>query len=357
MWFLDRLEGPSATYNIPMAVRLTGVLDRAALEAALCDVVERHESLRTVFPDTLGVPRQVILEAGTARPRLMAEPVSETALAGVLSDAARCGFDLACEPPLRVHLFALGASEHVLLMLLHHIGGDGWSMAPLWRDVATAYAARLEGQAPKLAALPVQYADYTLWQHEVLGSEDDAESAIARQLSFWTGTLEDLPDQIELPSDRPRPAVSSYRGDSVALHINAQLHRRSAGAGADQRGEPVHGAAGGSGGAADPAGCRHRHRDRQPDRGPHRRRAGRSGRVLRQHPGAAHRHLGQPELPRAARRGCGRTDLAAYAHQDLPFERLVEVLNPARSLARHPLFQVMLALQNNARRRASSCRA
>ena len=131
------------------------------------------------------------------------------------------GFDLASEPPLRAHLFALGESEHVLLLVLHHIASDGWSLAPLVRDLSVAYGARCAGAAPDLPALPVQYADYTLWQQEVLGREDDAESAIARQLAFWSETLTGLPDQIDLPSDRPRPAVASYRGDSVAVHIDA----------------------------------------------------------------------------------------------------------------------------------------
>ena len=113
----------------------------------------------------------------------------------------------------------------MLLLLLHHIAGDGWSLAPLARDLARAYGARRNGRAPDLPALPVQYADYTLWQHEVLGEESDPQSAISRQLAFWTSALKDLPDQIDLPSDRPRPAVSSYRGDSVPFTLSAELHR------------------------------------------------------------------------------------------------------------------------------------
>ena len=193
----------------------------------------------------------------------------------------------------------------MLLLLLHHIAGDGWSLAPLARDLGRAYGARCHGQAPALAALPVQYADYTLWQHEVLGAEEDTESAIARQLAFWTDALEDLPDQVDLPSDRPRPAVASHRGDSVAFALTAGAARGPAGAGAREPGEPVHGAAGGAGGVADAAGRRQRHSDRQPDRGPHRQRARRSRRLLRQHAGAAHRHVGQSELPRAGRAGAG----------------------------------------------------
>src|SRR4029078_8434928 len=223
LWFLDRLEGSSATYTIPLALRVGGALDLSALEAAVGDLVGRHESLRTIFPDTLGVPRQQILDADAARPRVAVTAVSEGSLAGALS-AAGGGVDLASEPPLRVHVFALGASEHVILLLLHHIAGDGWSLGPLLRDLGRFYEARCRGQAASVAALPVQYADYTLWQHAVLGSEDDGQSAIARQLSFWTGHLPGTPDQLHLPLDLARPAVSSYRGGSVGLRLSAPLH-------------------------------------------------------------------------------------------------------------------------------------
>src|SRR4029077_17356685 len=149
---------------------------------------------------------------------------TEEGLAQALGRAAGRGFDLAGELPLRAHLFGLGESEHVLLLVLHHIASDGWSLAPLVRDLSVAYGARCAGAAPDLPALPVQYADYTLWQREVLGREEDADSAIARQLAFWTQTLSGLPAQLDLPSARARPAVSSYRGASVPLHIGAALH-------------------------------------------------------------------------------------------------------------------------------------
>ena len=323
------------------------MLDRAALEAAVGDLVERHESLRTIFPDTLGVPRQVILDAGVARPRLSVTAVDEGSLAGALSGAARTGFDLAREPPLRVHLFALGESEHVVLLLLHHIAGDGWSLAPLLRDLGRFYEARCRGQAAAVAALPVQYADYTLWQHAVLGSEEDGESAIARQLSFWTSQLAGLPDQLDLPLDRARPAVSSYRGGSVGLRLSAPLHgallelARASGASlfmvlqAGLSALLTRLGAGNDIAIGSPI-------------------AGRTDSALDDLVGFFVNTLvlrtdtsGAPsfrELVGRVRAG----NLAAYSHQELPFERLVEVLNPARSLSRHPLFQVMLVLQNNA---------
>ncbi len=195
LWFLDRLEGGAGgTYTIPFAVRLTGALDRSALEAALNDVVGRHESLRTLFPERVGVPRQEILPASAARLVLPVERVSEAELAEALSACARRGFELATELPLRAQLYALGEnaageSEHVLLLLLHHIAGDGWSLSPLWRDLAEFYAARRHGRAAQLASLPVQYADYTLWQQRLLGEEDDRASALSLQLSYWRDRL------------------------------------------------------------------------------------------------------------------------------------------------------------------------
>ena len=264
-----------------------------------------------------------------------------------MSGAARTGFDLAREPPLRVHLFALGESEHVVLLLLHHIAGDGWSLAPLLRDLGRFYEARCQGQAAAIAALPVQYADYTLWQHAVLGSEEDGESAIARQLSFWTSQLAGLPDQLDLPLDRARPAVSSYRGGSVGLRLSAALHgallelARASGASlfmvlqAGLSALLTRLGAGNDIAIGSPI-------------------AGRTDSALDDLVGFFVNTLvlrtdtsGAPsfrELVGRVRAG----NLAAYSHQELPFERLVEVLNPSRSLSRHPLFQVMLVLQNNA---------
>ena len=282
-----------------------------------------------------------------ARPHLHRSSVSEAELAGALSAAAGRGFDLAVEPPLRAHLFALGDSEHVLLLLLHHIASDGWSLAPLWRDLAGAYGARHGGRAPSYAALPVQYADYTLWQHEVLGREDDAHSAISRQLLFWTETLKGLPDQLDLPSDRPRPAVSSHRGGGIGLHIGAALHRGLLGLGREAGASLFMVLQAGLAALLTRLGAGTDIPIGSPI-------AGRTDSALDDLVGFFVNTLvlrtdtsGDPsfrDLVGRVRAG----NLAAYGHQDLPFERLVEVLNPSRSLARHPLFQVVLTLQNNA---------
>ncbi|MBW8857980.1 MAG: non-ribosomal peptide synthetase, partial [Bradyrhizobium sp.] len=295
--------------------------------------------------DRLGVPRQEILPPLSVRPRLeIGSVVDEAGLTAALTAAAGQGFDLSREIPLRAHLFELADDEHVLLIVLHHIAGDGWSLGPLSRDLAAFYRARREGGAVGLSPLPVQYADYTLWQQAALGDESDGKSALARQLEFWIEALADLPDQIELPADRPRPAVSSHRGGHVSLTIGADLHRGLAslaretgaslfmvlqaslagllsrlGAGTDIAiGSPI---------------------------------AGRTDGLLDDLIGFFVNTLvlrtdtsGQPSFRELIGRVRGR-NLAAYGHQELPFERLVEVLNPARSLSRHPLFQVMLAFE------------
>src|SRR5262249_49917210 len=214
------------TYHIPIALRLSGPLGPTALEAALGDVVERHQSLRTVFPETLGVPRQLILEGAMARPKLSVRSISEADLWEALSSAAQQSFDLSAQIPLRAELFVLSQSEQVLLLVLHHIAADGWSLGPLGRDLTRAYGARAQGAEPQLPALAVQYADYTLWQQQLLGNETDPESPLASQIAFWTKTLEGLPEQLELPTDRPRPALAGYRGDTVPLRISPELHGR-----------------------------------------------------------------------------------------------------------------------------------
>ena len=346
LWFLNQLEGSGSSYSIPIALRLEGVLDCAALEMALTDVVGRHESLRTLFPERSGVPNQFIIQAADARPRLEVTSVVEAELPGALTAAAGLGFDLATELPLRAHLFVLAPETHVLLLVLHHIAGDGWSMVPLWRDLALAYGARATGREPEFVPLPVQYADYTLWQHRLLGEEGDAESVLARQLAFWRQALADLPEQLELPTDRPRPAVASHRGDQVSITIGTALHVRLTELAREYRASLFMVLQAGLAALLTRLGAGTDISIGSPI-------AGRTDSALDDLVGFFVNTLvlrtdtsGDPSFRELVSR-VRASNLAAYGHQDLPFERLVEVMNPARSLARHPLFQVMLAYQNN----------
>ncbi|MFG2043083.1 condensation domain-containing protein, partial [Dactylosporangium sp. NPDC048998] len=222
LWFLDKLEGPSATYNMAGALRLRGTLDRAAMAAAVADVVERHEPLRTVFPETGGEPYQLILDVAQAGPPL--EVVRPDDLPAAMRRAASHVFDLSDRPPFRATLFVAGEDEHVLMIVGHHIAGDGWSTGRLLRDVGRAYHARSRGRAPDWEPLPVQYVDYTRWQAELLGRAGDPGSVLARQLAFWAEELAGVPECLPLVTDRPRPPAASHRGDVIPLAVDAGLH-------------------------------------------------------------------------------------------------------------------------------------
>ena len=226
LWFLDRFEGGVATYNMPIAFRISGALDVEALGAALDDVIARHESLRTIFPDTDGVPFQQVLPAGAGMWRRGGAAVvslPEQDVAGELVALAGYRFDLSAEIPIRAQIYSVGPEQHVVGIVVHHIAFDGWSLAPMVRDIAEAYRARRQGRAPQWAPLPVQYVDYTLWQQEWLGAESDPDSVIAGQLRYWRQELADLPEVVSLPTDRARPPVPSYRGDAVEVRIDPQV--------------------------------------------------------------------------------------------------------------------------------------
>ncbi|MGW0601634.1 amino acid adenylation domain-containing protein [Streptomyces sp. NPDC002776] len=341
MWFLNRLDDGAATYNIPLLVPLDAAVDTDALRAALGDLCDRHEILRTVIADNDGVPHQRILPPGELRPvlRHVDCPAAETA--AHVTAALRYRFDLTAESPLAVWL--LGST---LLFVLHHSAADGWSLRPFAEDLSTAYAARRAGRAPDWTPLPAQYADYALWQRALLAPGPDGPGRLERLTAHWRTALDGLPEECTLPGDRPRPTAPRGGGAHVETTVGADLHRSllsladcegaslfmvlhaavsalltRCGAGEDiVLGTPV---------------------------------AGRTEPALDPLIGLITNTLvlradtsGDPAFRDLIAR-LRTADLAALDHQDLPFDRLVDDLNPPRTPGRHPLFQVMLALQNN----------
>ncbi|MFE0425577.1 amino acid adenylation domain-containing protein [Streptomyces sp. NPDC058953] len=345
LWFMDRLEGPSPTYNGAFALRLGGELDAGALEAALRDVVDRHEVLRTVIvEDAGGVPHQRVLPIGERPFRLPVVPVAEDDEAAAVDEAATATFDLAADIPVRAVLLSRGPAEHTLVLVMHHIAVDGESYAPLFRDLITAYTARRDGAAPVWEPLPVQYADYTLWQRDVLGDETDPESLAAGQLEYWRHTLAGLAQPLAVPTDRPRPRAMSHRGDVVRFTVDPGALRavEELAARADTTVSMVMHSA--LAVLLHHLGCG----DDIPIGAPI---AGRTDEELRDLVGFFVNTwvlrvdlAGHPTFRQVLGRVRDRA-LAAYDNQDLPFERLVELLNPDRSTAYNPFFQVMLAWQ------------
>ncbi|MGW5410376.1 amino acid adenylation domain-containing protein [Actinomadura geliboluensis] len=346
LWFVDRFDGPSATYNGAFALRLTGELDTGALEAALRDVVERHEVLRTVIvEDGEGVPHQRVLPSGERPFDLpVAEVATEEERAAALHAEATATFDLAADVPIRARLVRGSPLDHTLVLVMHHIAVDGESFGPLFRDLLTAYAARREGGAPRWEPLPVQYADYTLWQRDVLGDETDPASLGARQLEYWRQALADLPQPLALPTDRPRGKAMGHAGDMVRFSIDPGLLSsvEKLAARADATISMVMHSA--LAVLLHHLGCG----DDVPIGAPI---AGRTADELRDLVGffvntwVLRADLsGEPTFLELVRRVRDRS-LAAYDNQEMPFERLVELLNPDRSTAYSPFFQVMLAWQ------------
>jgi amino acid adenylation domain-containing protein/non-ribosomal peptide synthase protein (TIGR01720 family) len=346
LWFVDRFEGPSPTYNSAFALRLVGELDLDALKAAFHDVLGRHEVLRTVIAeDGDGLPHQRVVPLDEAAFRLpLVEAGREQERTAALQDAATAPFDLAADIPVRARLVRSGPDDHTLVLVVHHIALDGESMGPLLRDLTVAYAARNQGRAPAWEPLPVQYADYALWHQDVLGDESDPDSLAAQQLAYWREALADLAQPLALPTDRPRRRELSRRGDVVRFSISPGLLRSVEKLSAQQDATvsmTMHAALAV---LLYHLGCG----DDVPIGVPI---AGRTDEQLRDLVGFFVNTwvlrvdlAGDPTFRELLERVQERS-LAAYDNQDLPFERLVELLNPDRSTAYHPFFQVMLSWQ------------
>ena len=348
LWFIDQLQGPSPVYNMALAVRLRGELDADALGAALADVVGRHESLRTLFPAPEGIPQQLVVPAARADfgwQVVDATGWSASRLDEVIGTAARHPFDLASEIPLRARLFRIANDEHVLVAVVHHIAADGWSIAPMARDLGVAYASRCEGRAPGWAPLAAQYVDYTLWQREILGDLEDSHSRIAAQLAYWEDALAGMPERLDLPTDRPYPPVADHRGARVAVAWPAELQQRVRDVAREHNATSfmvIQAALAAllarlSASSEVAVGFSI---------------AGRQDPALDELVGFFVNYLvlrvdvaGDPTVAELLTQVRGRS-LAAYEHQDVPFEVLVERLKPTRSLTHHPLVQVVLAWQN-----------
>ncbi|MFF1838053.1 amino acid adenylation domain-containing protein [Streptomyces sp. NPDC058231] len=345
MWFQFCLEGPSSTYNVPTVRVVRGEFDYDAFSRAVGDVVVRHEALRTTVQERDGEAAQFILPEESARPAVpygVHDGIDRAGLDTLLASACDHHFDLAAEPPIRAQVIRTGPREHLLVLVLHHIACDGWSMAPLWADLSAAYIARRDGRTPQWEPLPVQYADYTLWQRDVLGEIDDADSEAARQLAFWRDSLLDLPDELTLPTDRPRPPHASSRGATVRLDIPAPLCAELRTLAQSNRVTlfMVFQAALATlltrmGCGADiPLGTAV---------------SGRDDEALDKLVGCFVNTLvlrndtsGNPGFAELLRR-VWQLDMAAYDHQEFPFDLMVEALRPTRSPARNPFFEVYFA--------------
>ncbi|MFI6291360.1 amino acid adenylation domain-containing protein [Nonomuraea sp. NPDC050790] len=339
LWVLYRTDGPRPTYNIPIAVELREPVDLAALREALTDLATRQESLRTVFPEDLGLPWQRVLDPDQAAPPLEVVRVGAAGLDDALAAAARPPFDLATEPPLRARLCELDTGGHVLLLVVHHIAADEWSTVVLLDDLARAYEARRRGAAPAWEPLAVQYADHALRQLD--GPAGDGPEALAG-VKHWAARLAGAPAELDLPADRPRPARAGHQGGVHAFELSPELRARMQRLAAESGVTPfmlVHAAvvallhrmgAGDDICVGTPV-------------------AGRGDPALDGVAGFFVNLLalrvdvsGEPTFAALLDR-VRESDLDAYAHQDVPFERVVEAVNPVRSLARHPIFQVLVS--------------
>ncbi|WP_312034110.1 MULTISPECIES: amino acid adenylation domain-containing protein [unclassified Rhodococcus (in: high G+C Gram-positive bacteria)] len=339
--YLDRTHTSRPLYNIAFTIEVRGRFDHQAFTGAVTDLVARHPCLRTVFPDTPSGPRQRLLDTGDALPDLTPTPADDDAVTAVVA----AGFDVRTRPPLRIGVFEHGPDHHLIACAVHHIAVDGWSLAPLARDLVLAYTGRVNGTAPGWPDLPVDYTDYTLWQLARLGDEDDPTSRAATQIAYWTRQLTGPAPVLALPADRPRPDHWSYAGARMPFSVGAAAHRalleiartHRTGLFTALRSAVVMLLAEVSGDTDITVGT--------PIAGRHHPLLDAvvgmfvNTVVLRQQVSPA---MTFADLVAEAR----ETELQALAHADVPFERLVELLDPPRSPSSHPFFQVAMSLEN-----------
>jgi amino acid adenylation domain-containing protein len=341
LWFLSQLEPGNPFYNVPTIVRLKGLLDTAAFQRALNSIVQRHEALRTVFPIRDGRPLQVILPALTIALPIVDIPGAPRDVIRQLAGAEiQQAFDLGQGPLLRARLLRLSDADYVLILTMHHIVSDGWSMNIFIRELAALYDAFIAGRQPALAALPIQYADYAVWQRQWLQG-----AVLAAQLAYWRQQLAELPT-LNLPTDHSRPPVQTFRGARQPFvlppALSADLTALAQSDGATLFMLLL--------AAFQTLLARH---SRQRDIVIGSPIAGRHQLEIEGLIGCFINTLvlrtdlsGNPpfrELLGRVRQIC----MGAYAHQDLPFEKLVEELQPTRDLSRQPLFQTLFILQDD----------
>ncbi|WP_338282406.1 condensation domain-containing protein, partial [Corallococcus caeni] len=345
LWFLNELEPGNPFYNVPVAVRMRGRLDIAALHASLNEVVRRHEALRTRFVMCDGTPFQQIVPHLTltlAQEDLSALPGGEreTQALARMQEEARTPFNLAEGPPIRFRLLRLEAAEHLMLLTLHHIVADGWSMGVLVRELGALYAAFTQNRPSPLPELRIQYADFAQWQRQVLSGEE-----LDKQVAYWKARLDGAPTLLALPTDRPRPATQSHRGATHSFEVPPAVTAGLRALGLRSGGTlfmPLAAAlnvllsrySGQHDVCIGTAIANRTRGELEPLIG-----FFVNTLVLRTRLEDDPSFLDLVEQLR-------RTALEAYAHQDLPFEQLVDVLAPERHLSHTPLFQVMLGLQN-----------
>ncbi len=344
LWFLDQLEPNSSVYNLANGIRLKGTLSVAALEQSLNEIVRRHEALRTSFSMVQGRPIQVISSSFTLSLPLLdlshlSEAEREAEAQRLADEENQRAFDLARGPLLRSKLVRLGDDDHVLLVTMHHIVSDGWSMGVFFRELSILYEAFSNGKPSPLPDLPIQYADYAVWQRDWLKGE-----ILDTQLSYWKKQLENIPT-LQLPTDRRRPAVQSYRGAGHSLELSKALSDQVK-ALSRQEGATLFMTLLA---AFQTLLCRYTGQEDIVTGSPI---AGRTRAEMEDLIGFLVNTLvlrgdlsGNPtfrELLARAR----VTAFEAYAHQDVPFEKLVEELQPQRNLSHSPLFQVMFVFQN-----------